>query len=808
MKKNVFAILAIGMLLLSSFAITPTFGKAYKPNEPSNGNIHYVGGSGENNYTRIQDAIDNASDGDTVFVYDDSSPYYENVKVNKSINLIGENKDTTIINASGIVVNVSADNVNISSFTIKGCATDMSLNYVGSNATFYLLTPYPDPQYIADFFNMRFTPEGECTLTACLFSFYYAEGNTWINTSEGVNVIVWDDDGAGFPGAQRAIVNVPLDNISFTNETIVDFSSFDDLTFDDDFHVGFTVVNQTEDRYAILTDDGLHGTERSTYWDGSSWRYIEDDYGFDLNLFITANVTCGGTGISLSDSDNSRIINNTVKENKIGIFVEGSSNNNIIYHNNFIDNYQHAYDNGSNIWNDSYPSGGNYWDDYTGEDNFQGPNQNETGSDGIGDTPYNISGKEPPNQDRYPLMEPCGEEEEPEVIITIEEERPQNNTSNVDIDLSNVSVYVSIYYDPWPSRAADDGAYCEIGGDNITTTISTAYFPGRKEAPVEGPLEYGTTYTWYVNVSLSLTNVHAWRNETFCFTTEGYNEPPVANFTYFINDLTVTFNATNSSDSDGTIIAWNWTFGDGNNGYGMIVEHNYTGEEETIYTVNLTVTDDGGKTGSTSKEIDVTNTPPVANFNYTIDGKTVEFDASSSYDENGTIVSYFWDFGDGTNGTGIEPKHEYAKDYQTYEVTLTVTDSAGATASISKNVTIDDATKPTFKIDKPINALYVNDVQIIQRIRIPLIIGDITIAVNATDENGSGIKQVNFIIDAFRPFAKQEGNATEPNDDDLYTWTWEKNVMFRLLHIHIIKVEVIDNAGNINSQTILVRRFL
>ena len=89
----------------------------------SNGNILYVGGSGPNNYTKIQDAIDDASDGDTVYVYDDSSPYYENVIVDKSINLIGEDRDTTIIDHyKGCIVKVFADNVNISGFTIKGIA--------------------------------------------------------------------------------------------------------------------------------------------------------------------------------------------------------------------------------------------------------------------------------------------------------------------------------------------------------------------------------------------------------------------------------------------------------------------------------------------------------------------------------------------------------------------------------------------------------------------------------------------------------------------------------------------------------------
>ena len=84
------------------------------------GNILYVGGSGPGNYTKIQDAIDDASDGDTIFVYDDSSPYYEHIVLNKSINLIGEDRDTTIIDGreSGIILKISAKDAMISNFTI------------------------------------------------------------------------------------------------------------------------------------------------------------------------------------------------------------------------------------------------------------------------------------------------------------------------------------------------------------------------------------------------------------------------------------------------------------------------------------------------------------------------------------------------------------------------------------------------------------------------------------------------------------------------------------------------------------------
>ncbi len=84
-----------------SISSSPGFNVDKKSNPTSsNGKTLYVGGSGPNNYTKIQDAINDSSDGDTVFVYDDSSPYYENLVIEKSIHLIGEAKETTVIDAN------------------------------------------------------------------------------------------------------------------------------------------------------------------------------------------------------------------------------------------------------------------------------------------------------------------------------------------------------------------------------------------------------------------------------------------------------------------------------------------------------------------------------------------------------------------------------------------------------------------------------------------------------------------------------------------------------------------------------------
>jgi len=107
-------------------------------------------------------------------------------------------------------------------------------------------------------------------------------------------------------------------------------------------------------------------------------------------------------GIWLGEDSSSNVLfRNSISNNGlIGIVIETDSHNNVLFWNNFIDNAVQAYDECSNYWNLSYPIG-NYWSDYTGVDLYQGPYQNETGSDGIGDTPYIIDAN---TMDHYPLM--------------------------------------------------------------------------------------------------------------------------------------------------------------------------------------------------------------------------------------------------------------------------------------------------------------------------------------------------------------------------------------------------------------------
>jgi parallel beta-helix repeat protein len=127
----------------------------------------------------------------------------------------------------------------------------------------------------------------------------------------------------------------------------------------------------------------------------------------NLNSILNNTVNLNNLyGIYLHSSNENAISNNTVIRNiNYGIYFQGSSNNHI-YHNNFSNNTNQAYDDSDdNNWDNGYPSGGNYWSDYTGIDEYSGPNQNEEGSDGLGDTPYtNIQGGAGA-RDNYPLVE-------------------------------------------------------------------------------------------------------------------------------------------------------------------------------------------------------------------------------------------------------------------------------------------------------------------------------------------------------------------------------------------------------------------
>jgi PKD repeat protein len=159
----------------------------------------------------------------------------------------------------------------------------------------------------------------------------------------------------------------------------------------------------------------------------------------------------------------------------------------------------------------------------------------------------------------------------------------------------------------------------------------------------------------------------------------------MASFTSSCNGLACSFNTSGSSDPDGTIVSYAWTFGDGTTGSGATVSRTYAAGG--AFTVTLIVADNAGATSQTSHTVTV-NSPPVASFTSACSGLTCSFDASGSSDPDGTIASYAWTFGDGTTGAGATVSRTYAAG-GAFTVTLIVTDNAGATGQTAHAVTVN-----------------------------------------------------------------------------------------------------------------------
>ena len=180
------------------------------------------------------------------------------------------------------------------------------------------------------------------------------------------------------------------------------------------------------------------------------------------NSIATNKVSSNTEGMFLFSSSQNTFFGNNITDNEIGVGFKAASNN-MFRGNFFVNNEQQVYDSSSydstiqmstNIWDFSYQVGGNYWSDYAGVDVKSGIAQNETGSDGKGDSAYIINTR---NKDNYPLM-PYGSP------FAISVSSPQNKTySTTDVALDfTVSEATS-----WIKYSLDGQANITIT-DNIT----------------------------------------------------------------------------------------------------------------------------------------------------------------------------------------------------------------------------------------------------------------------------------------------------------------------------------------------------
>ena len=217
----------------------------------------------------------------------------------------------------------------------------------------------------------------------------------------------------------------------------------------------------------------------------------------------------------------------------------------------------------------------------------------------------------------------------------------------------------------------------DCGGGRVYTTANASTTwdrPGTYEVTLTVKDDDGATASSIFNVTVA-------------------NRAPVAVATATPSEVTraspITFDGSGSSDVDGAVVNWSWSFGDGARAHGARVEHTYA--SYGTYLVTLTVRDDRGAVNSTSVLVTVRNQPPTADINASVasalTGVEVSFDGSNSTDPENQIAEHIWSFGDGGSAKGAKVKHAYADDGW-YVVRLTVVDQDGASASTELLVTI------------------------------------------------------------------------------------------------------------------------
>lgn len=414
-------------------------------------------------YRTIQEAINIANENDTILV--SSGIYKENIIVNKKVSLIGKNTSSTTIESAGNghVVQITANYITLSGFTIRGSKEPCAGIYVRGVSNIINGNVITDNYYGIDMYDSGGNTLRNNNFTHNKYNFRVWGVPIWhfihdidtSNTVDGKPIYYWvnqKDKEVPAEAGYVAIINssnIIVKDLTLTkNEQGVLFaytrnSLIKNITAANNDR-GIQMISSHNN---TITGNFITGNKiRGIVLHASSYNIINGNMIINnewVGVYIARsrvlskssnnNTVKGNTitnnkyAIWLESSSKNSIIQNNITSNKVqGIFLEWSSNNiftknrivnntygiwfhissdNTIYHNNFINNTIQAYNYGPpypiNFWDADYPSGGNYWSDYIGMDEYSSLNQEEPESDGIGDTPYVIDAD---NIDKYPFM--------------------------------------------------------------------------------------------------------------------------------------------------------------------------------------------------------------------------------------------------------------------------------------------------------------------------------------------------------------------------------------------------------------------
>jgi hypothetical protein len=333
-------------------------------------------GTPEHPYQTIIQAVQNASDGDTIFVFNGT---YKGFTAKKQLNFIGESNIDTIIRSKP--TKLKADWINFTNFMLlgKSCGLDAAVQAAGNNVTISHCKIYADSVYgieVGEYNYERDITISDCEVKSCPYA--------------GILI---------YCSHHCVIKNCSIHHCKYGEPLYIGAGIL--IMFAGSYYSSYHTIYNCE---IYECDNGItFERDRNNVVNCNIYRCRKGLNIYDSCNNIITSCTIENNSVAgcyiypyapMPSCKQNKVIGNIIINNKKGVYCEQDSKNNIIHHNNFYNSSQnHAVDYGTNnIWDDG--SQGNHWDDYTGEDND---------GDGIGDTPYYILGGK---KDNYPLMNP------------------------------------------------------------------------------------------------------------------------------------------------------------------------------------------------------------------------------------------------------------------------------------------------------------------------------------------------------------------------------------------------------------------